>query len=57
MISDASFLAIIGAGIAFLALIAKLLYSSKCEYVKCCCLEVKRNVVEEPSLRNITSQV
>ena len=57
MISDASILAIAGGAIAFLALIAKLLYSSKCEYVKCCCIEVKRNVAQEPSMRNIVQTV
>ena len=57
MISDASVLAIAGGAIAFLALIAKLLYSSKCEYVKCCCIEVKLNVAQEPSMRNIVQTV
>ena len=50
MLADASCFALSCSGFAFFALFTNMLFSSKCEYVKCCCIEFQRNKVEEPLL-------
>jgi hypothetical protein len=53
MLSEATILALSATGAAFLALVAKLIYSSKCRVVECCCCKVERDTNQEASLRNI----
>ena len=59
MVEDSTLLAIIAGGITLLALIAKLIYSSKCRKISCCwnCIDIERNTMEEQSVRNITTNV
>jgi hypothetical protein len=49
--NDASLISLITIVIGFLASCVpytlKICFKSKCEFVKCCCLEIKRNVQEE----------
>jgi hypothetical protein len=59
MVSDATLLGIIAGGITLIGLIAKLVYSSKCQKISCCwnCLNIERNIHEEASIRNIITSV
>jgi hypothetical protein len=57
MVSEAVILGISTLGAGLLALFARLIYSSKCALVKCCCCEIKRNTDQEQSVRNITSDI
>ena len=59
VLNDATLLSICASGIAFFALIAKLIYSSKCKKVSCCrgFIEIIRDTDNETSTRNITSTV
>jgi hypothetical protein len=56
MLSEATILALSAGGFAFLTLIARLVYSSKCKILKCgsCCI-IERDINQEASLRNIQS--
>jgi hypothetical protein len=53
ILSEATILALSASGLAFLALIAKLIYSSKCKVVQCGCCRIERDTNQEASLRNI----
>ncbi len=54
-LTEATILALSATGVAFLALVAKLIYSSKCKVVECCCCKIERDTSQEASLRNIHS--
>jgi hypothetical protein len=53
MLSEATILALSAGGFAFLTLIARLIYSSKCKVVQCGCCRVERDTNQEASLRNL----
>jgi hypothetical protein len=57
MVSETIILAVSTLGTGFLALVARLIYSSKCAVVKCCCCEVQRNVDQEISAGNINGEM
>lgn len=57
MISEAVILAISTLGASVVALMARLIYSSKCAVIRCCCCEVQRNTAQETSSRNITGNI
>ncbi len=53
MIPESVIISIIGGVVAVVALIARLLYASKCKKVDCLCCKFERDVQNETSLRNI----
>ena len=53
MVSETLIIAVATLGAGVVALIARLIYSSKCNVVKCGCCEVHRDTNQEVSLRNI----
>jgi hypothetical protein len=55
VLSEATILALSASGMAFLALVARLIYSSKCKVVECGCCKIERDTSQEASLRNINS--
>jgi hypothetical protein len=57
MISEAVILAIATLGAGVIGLVARLIYSSKCVLVRCCCCEVQRKTDQEQSARNITGDL
>lgn len=54
VLSEATILALSAGGFAFLTLIARLVYSSKCKIMKCgsCCI-IERDISQETNIRNI----
>ena len=54
MVSETLVIAVATLGAGVVALIARLIYSSKCDIIKCGCCEVHRDIKQEVSLRNIT---
>lgn len=40
----------------FFVIIAKLTYKSKCRNIKCCCIEIERNVEEELKIDELQIQ-
>ena len=54
MLAESIVIAIIGGIVATIALIARLLYASKCKVVRCGCITIERDTNNETSLRNIT---
>ena len=57
MVSETLIIAVSTLGAGFLALVAKLIYSSKCKLIKCCGCEIERDTSQEVSARNITSGI
>jgi hypothetical protein len=53
MIENSIIIALIAASVVVVSLVSKLIYSSKCKSIKCCCFEVIRDTDREQSLRNI----
>jgi hypothetical protein len=53
MIAESIVISIIGGCVAVVALIARLLYASKCKKVDCLCCKFERDTQNETSLRNI----
>ncbi len=53
MIPESVVISIIGGVVAIVALIARLLYASKCKKVDCLCCKFERDTQNEQSLRNI----
>ena len=47
MLNDTIIIGIIAASTTIVALFGKLLYSSKCDVIKCCCCEIHRNTLQE----------
>jgi len=44
---DSVIFAVIIAGTTIIGLVGKLIYSSKCDVIKCCCCEIHRQVGQE----------
>lgn len=57
MVSEAVILAVATLGAGLCGLVARLIYSSKCALIKCCCCEIQRKTDQETSVRNITSDL
>ncbi len=53
MIPESVIISIIGGVVAIVALIARLLYASKCKKVDCLFCKFERDVQNEQSIRNI----